>query len=473
MDSRKLLGTIIGFILFGLTITLASFAFYTWRGSNTDVTFNIGDSYFYCESGQTINQTGLSPVLDYKKGSYHTFKVNNIGKSDTKFSVTLNIKSIDDALKSESFKYKLMVDKTGGSNNCTTSSNCEEVSGGSGNFSKMKVGMNTIAPSIDLPNNTRYQYYLFMYIDGSMSNSTEMQTSKIESTLEVCEIIATLDYNYGNVVDNKEYLKVSSTYSGLPETVTRNTTIITYYPQGGTSVDPHNITYVFDGWYLENTYKNKITSSSKVNTTINHTLFAKWNATWKEKGSNTNPTGVILPTTTRTGYTFQGWYTAPSGGTPVGMNGANYNTETSQKLYAHWKANDLNFANQTITKTFSTSAQTASITGASNGTGSYSYTEVSEKNASGTSTNYISISGTTINIAASTPAGTYTYVIRATDNNSKVTKDATYTIVINKAGDSINISPKTATYTGSPIAANTATATSGSSITYTYYSTTN
>ena len=448
MQKRKVIGAVLGFIFFCLTIIVSTFAFYTWKSGNTDVTFNIGDSYFYCESGQTINQTGLSPVLDYRKSSYHTFKVNNIGKADTKFSVTLNIKSIDDALKSTSFKYKLVVDKTGGSNNCVTGSGCEEVSGGSGNFSKMKVGMNTIAPSIDLPNNTRYQYYLFMYIDGNMANSTAMQTSKIESVLEVCEIIATLDYNYGNVVDNKEYLKVSATYAGLPETVTRNTTTITYNSQGGSNVASHHITYAFGGWYLENTYKNRVTASSKVNTTINHTLFAKWNATWTEKGSNTNTTGVILPTTTRTGYTFQGWYTAATGGTKVGMNGGNYNTETSQALYAQWAANPLNFSNQKITKTYSTSAQTASITPATNGTGSYTYTEVSEKNASGTSTNYISISGTTINIAASTPAGTYSYVIRASDNNSKVTKDATYTIIINRANTATTGSCKNPTYNG-------------------------
>jgi len=99
-------------------------------------------------------------------------------------------------------------------------------------------------------------------------------------------------------------------------------------------------------------------------------------------------------------------------------------------LYVNWQANELTFADQTITKTFSTSGQTASITAASNGTGTYTYSEVSEKNASGTKTSYISISGTTINIAANTPVGTYTYVVRATDSNSGSVKDATYTITI-------------------------------------------
>ena len=138
-----------------------------------------------------------------------------------------------------------------------------------------------------------------------------------------------------------------------------------------------------------------------------------------------------LSTPTRTGYTFVGWFTEKSGGTQI--SGTTKTPVSDTTYYAHWTANQLNFANQTITKTFSTNAQTANITAASNGTGSYTYTEKSEKNASGTATNYISISGTTINIAANTPAGTYTYVITATDNGSKVTKDATYTIKIERA----------------------------------------
>ena len=161
---------------------------------------------------------------------------------------------------------------------------------------------------------------------------------------------------------------------------------------------------------------------------------------------------------TRTGYTFAGW-TTKTDGTDDGYGWTNWKgtwkyvdgqygiASGKLQLYARWTANQLNFANQTINKTFSTGAQTAGITGASNGTGSYTYTEKSEKNASGTATNYISISGTTINIAASTPAGTYTYVITAKDNNSGVTKDATYTINVARAKNA-SASASNKTYNG-------------------------
>ena len=161
---------------------------------------------------------------------------------------------------------------------------------------------------------------------------------------------------------------------------------------------------------------------------------------------------------TRTGYTFAGW-TTKTNGTDDGYGWTNWKgiwkyvdgqygiASGKLQLYAIWTANQLNFANQTINKTFSTGTQTAGITGASNGTGSYTYTEKTEKNASGTATNYISISGTTINIAASTPAGTYTYVITAKDNNSGVTKDATYTINVARAKNA-SASASNKTYNG-------------------------
>ena len=152
-----------------------------------------------------------------------------------------------------------------------------------------------------------------------------------------------------------------------------------------------------------------------------------------------------LGTPTRTGYTFAGWYTEAAGGTQISSTTKTPVTDTT--YYAHWNANPLNFANQTISKTFSTSEQKADITGASNGTGSYTYAEKTEKNSAQKDTNYISINGTTITIAANTPADTYTYVIVATDNNSKVTKEATYTIKIERA-KTANAGASDKTYNG-------------------------
>ena len=45
---------------------------------------------------------------------------------------------------------------------------------------------------------------------------------------------------------------------------------------------------------------------------------------------------VELPTPTYSGYTFTGWFTAASGGTPVGMGGSSTVLTTSTDLYAQW-----------------------------------------------------------------------------------------------------------------------------------------
>ena len=45
---------------------------------------------------------------------------------------------------------------------------------------------------------------------------------------------------------------------------------------------------------------------------------------------------VVLPTVTRSNYTFNGWYTAKSGGTKVGNAGENYTPTADVTLYAHW-----------------------------------------------------------------------------------------------------------------------------------------
>ena len=45
-----------------------------------------------------------------------------------------------------------------------------------------------------------------------------------------------------------------------------------------------------------------------------------------------------MATPTRTGYTFDGWYTAASGGTKI-TSSSTVSTASNHTLYAHWTAN--------------------------------------------------------------------------------------------------------------------------------------
>jgi len=82
-----------------------------------------------------------------------------------------------------------------------------------------------------------------------------------------------------------------------------------------------------------------------------------------------------LPTPNRTGHTFNGWYTASSGGTRIGGGGASYTPSASTPLYAQWTALDpyivtynanggsVSPASSTVTVGSSTTLPTPSRTG--------------------------------------------------------------------------------------------------------------
>lgn len=59
------------------------------------------------------------------------------------------------------------------------------------------------------------------------------------------------------------------------------------------------------------------------------TLYAQWS-------SSTSTAAITLPTPTREGYSFNGWYTAATGGTKVGAGGASYTPSSNITIYAQW-----------------------------------------------------------------------------------------------------------------------------------------
>ena len=107
--------------------------------------------------------------------------------------------------------------------------------------------------------------------------------------------------------------------------------------------------YTFDGWYTAASGGTKITSSSTMSNGSNHTLYAHWKAntytvTFNANGGSVSPTSKTvtynstygsLPTPTRTGYIFNGWYTATSGGTKI-TSDTKVTITANQPLYAQW-----------------------------------------------------------------------------------------------------------------------------------------
>jgi len=151
--------------------------------------------------------------------------------------------------------------------------------------------------------------------------------------------VLTYDYNgatSGNSTASKS-VTYNSTYGTLPSPGRSYTYTVNYDSQGGSSCTAQSTTRTdtFGGWYNGETSNNgsgtQITASTKVSTASNHTIYAKW--------TSNNAAAITLPTPTKTGYTFSGWYTAASGGTKIGGAGGSYIPTGTITLYAHWTAN--------------------------------------------------------------------------------------------------------------------------------------
>ena len=164
----------------------------------------------------------------------------------------------------------------------------------------------------------------------------------------------------------------------------------------------------------------------------------------KSSGSKTLNYGspyYSLPGATKTGYTLAGWYDSLANATSAGTTGkvtssTSVTNASAHTLYAGWAANAITFNDQTLAEGTKNIAYSKSFTGASNGSGTYSYAIISVTNngtavtASSGKYNGLSLSGTTIS-GTPTVAGTYVFNVRATDTSSSVTKDANITITIN------------------------------------------
>ena len=117
---------------------------------------------------------------------------------------------------------------------------------------------------------------------------------------------------------------------------------------------PTRTGYDFGGWHTNASFEGAAVASIPTGSTGNRTFHAKWNACAYTVTFDANYAGgtVVpssksvtyastygdLPTPTRTGYTFAGWWTAASGGAQVKADTV-VSITAPQTLYAHWTAN--------------------------------------------------------------------------------------------------------------------------------------
>ena len=150
----------------------------------------------------------------------------------------------------------------------------------------------------------------------------------------------------------KYFLLIFDARGGSVSTTSKTITLKAKY---GTLPKPTRTGYTFLGWFTKASGGTKVTSSTKLTTASDKTVYAHWKAKSYKLSFNANGGTVktksktvkmdksygTIPKPTRKGHAFQGWYTAKSGGTIVTKSDT-FTKASSQTLYAQWNAKSYN-----------------------------------------------------------------------------------------------------------------------------------
>ena len=156
-----------------------------------------------------------------------------------------------------------------------------------------------------------------------------------------------------------------------------NPTSYTYGETVTLQSPPSRTGYTFDGWYADWSCTGSPVTEISAMDTGNKTFYAGWRANTYTVSFDANDGGVTvnpdsktvtyeyqygtLPTLTRTGYTFDGWYTSQTGGEKVTAS-TKVQITADQTLCAHWSINSYTItlkygdgrADSTITQNYGT-----------------------------------------------------------------------------------------------------------------------
>ena len=178
IDARKVVGTVIGIVIFISCAFYFTYAWYQWKSGNSTVDLTIKDGSVECSSGPSVDVKNIGPVLNISDGVKTSFSVKNTGSVDATLGLVLGISSISDSLKTESFKYALYQDTTGSNQFDYTATPLL-----TGNFSEMKIGKNILSRDLTIAKNSTSSFQFVVYIDGNMPNDSSMMNSSLTSQI--------------------------------------------------------------------------------------------------------------------------------------------------------------------------------------------------------------------------------------------------------------------------------------------------
>ena len=149
-------------------------------------------------------------------------------------------------------------------------------------------------------------------------------------------------------------IKYTVSFNANGGSVSESSRSVNYGAAYGTLPTPTRTGYTFAGWYTSASGGSQVSSSTTMGAG-NTIVYAQWTVNYYTLSFNSNGGSVssasssiayggaygTLPTPTRTGYTFTGWYTSASGGSQVSSSttmGAGNAT-----IYAHWTVNSYTY----------------------------------------------------------------------------------------------------------------------------------
>lgn len=164
---------------------------------------------------------------------------------------------------------------------------------------------------------------------------------------------------------------------------------------------------------------------------------------------------ISMPTPTKNGYVFEGWYTAETGGNKIGNAGDSYVLSKDETVYAHWseiKVSSINLDKTEIVLTYGQSATLTATTGPSEASNTNINWSTSDSDICSVSSS-TSASGEQVTLVVN-KAGTAIIRAIAADGSGK-TMDCTVTITPKSMTDlTVTAEPDNYTYTGKLVKAN-------------------
>lgn len=189
IDSRKLIGTIIGSIAFICCVLFFTYAWYTWSGEHITINGDVVDEYgpqVLCEPS-TVNATNIGPILNLEDAVEVVCSVENSKATTDTVGVYFNISSISTNLKNESFKYSLLKSVVSYDEKDTVNVASLVYDYGSpittGNFESASSGQNITISNETLGGKTVTYYKVLFYIDGSVYNNPNMRSNSLSGSV--------------------------------------------------------------------------------------------------------------------------------------------------------------------------------------------------------------------------------------------------------------------------------------------------